>query len=209
MAAYHAKTQFSGSQDGIVFFCGFCACGLQSNKEAGLLCCFFGGRVRRNRCAAALTTRVGVPTSKEAVLERFTCEIVPVLPRPQLASTLHASPQKRNTQYGGPRPARRPSRAPGDTFLGPLLHSCPALAAAQPPDKSSQRRCLDPTARAGRPCKLIAAARRGAGQETATRDALACKVRGWTFSRPLEESRCQRRPRLKIQSLDLFTPAQV
>ena len=46
-------------------------------------------------------------------------------------------------------------------------------------------------------------------EETAARDALAAKYRGWTFSRPLEESRCQRRPRLKIQSLDLFTPAQV
>ena len=65
MAAYHAKTQFSGSQDGIVFFAVLLP--LRANKEAGLsLVLFFGGRERRKRCGSPSGKLSSVPSEQEA-----------------------------------------------------------------------------------------------------------------------------------------------
>ena len=63
-AAYHAKTQFSGSQDGIVFFAVLLP--LRANKEAGLSLVFFGGRERRKRCGSPSGKLSNVPSEQEA-----------------------------------------------------------------------------------------------------------------------------------------------
>ena len=147
MAAYHARTQFSGSQDGIVFLrCCACVLPLRANKEAGLSLVLVFWRTReQKRCGSASGQLSSVPWEQE-LLSLSAC-VRERGPRPGYgkASMSYSSTKNKTRSIGvlaprvSPAPGARPPRAR-------LIIARP-LAPAQPPDKSCQRRRLDPSAR--------------------------------------------------------------